>query len=489
MKLLIIIFGLVVVAVLGYFFHTPIPEGLVDPWHFRLLVAGTKAGGLVSKVQQFFKASQLDIVRTERWFTEMAMSAPDVQVRGSNVSARYTEFDGIRVLLYEPVIRGKDPASALIFLHGGGYTLGSTKLHAPLTRQLAEELNMVVVSVEYRLAPEYRLPAPSEDAYIATRHLMTHAADYGVDPHRVVVGGDSAGGHLTAVLVQLIHDDPMLPNIKLQVLLYPWIQCFDFNTPSYQQYESLFGDIGLSKNRILDIVSINDRRVVDPDLIRHLRENRHTSKEFKHSRLYRDRLRHDIIFKKLGTTSTSNSGVPSTSSYSLSSAMTSYLSSIFTSYVVMENFFTQPLATVLTSLYPLKSHLSSSGFLHNVDHDNASSSIVDSVLEYRPEELFDRGNDTMWAEIREYYTHTSMAPLFREDFRGLPKAFVATADFDALRDDGIFYAHALESAGVEVTWTNYRGAWHTIAAAGPIADIPTGTKMIDDIVNFVRYNV
>lgn len=72
---------------------------------------------------------------------------------------------------------------------------------------------------------------------------------------------------------------------------------------------------------------------------------------------------------------------------------------------------------------------------------------------------------------------------------GLPAAFIATADLDSLRDDGIFYARLLAEAGVEVTLKNYLGAYHGIAAAGPITNIPTGVQMLNDSIEFIRDNV
>ena len=112
------------------------------------------------------------------------------------------------------------PGPVVVFFHGGGWVIGSVEDHDRMTRRLADDIGAVVVSVDYRLAPEHKYPAAADDCYAATVWVSTHAAELNVDPQRLVVAGDSAGGNLAAV-VALRARDSHGPAVAFQLLLYP----------------------------------------------------------------------------------------------------------------------------------------------------------------------------------------------------------------------------------------------------------------------------
>src|SRR3989440_3342456 len=126
----------------------------------------------------------------------------------------------VPVRIYTPDVPAPRPVVA--FFHGGGFVICSVETHDGLARRLANALGAVVVSVEYRLAPEARCPAAAEDCYAATQWVHEHAADLGADPARLMVAGDSAGGNLAAV-VSLMAREQGGPPIMGQVLVYPVI--------------------------------------------------------------------------------------------------------------------------------------------------------------------------------------------------------------------------------------------------------------------------
>src|SRR5262249_52024363 len=110
----------------------------------------------------------------------------------------------IPVRIYTPA--GDGPHPLLVYFHGGGWGIGNLDTHDGVCRALTNLASCMVVSVDYRLAPEHRFPAAAEDAYAAARWTGDHAGSLGGDPARLAVGGDSAGGNLSAVVALMARD-------------------------------------------------------------------------------------------------------------------------------------------------------------------------------------------------------------------------------------------------------------------------------------------
>ena len=124
----------------------------------------------------------------------------------------------VPVRIYRP--KGDGPHPAVVYFHGGGFVIGSVETHDGVCHQLATRVPAVVVSVEYRLAPEHRFPAAVEDCFAAAKWVSAHAAELGADAGRLAVAGDSAGGNLSAV-VSMRARDAGGPPIAFQLLVYP----------------------------------------------------------------------------------------------------------------------------------------------------------------------------------------------------------------------------------------------------------------------------
>lgn len=135
------------------------------------------------------------------------------------------------VRLYAP--QATEPLPVLVYLHGGGFTIGSIATHDVLCRTLSHLAQCAVVSVAYRLAPEYRFPVAFEDAWDAVAWLARHGADQGLDSRRIAVGGDSAGGTLAAACA-LQARDAGVP-LRLQLLFYPGCTAHA-DTPSHHTF-------------------------------------------------------------------------------------------------------------------------------------------------------------------------------------------------------------------------------------------------------------
>jgi acetyl esterase len=140
----------------------------------------------------------------------------------------------IRVRVYHPRGAVGGARAGVVFCHGGGFVLCSIESHDGFCRRLARHADAVVVSVDYRLAPEHPAPAAAEDAYAALAWVAAHAADLGVDPARILTAGDSAGGNLAAVTCLMTRDRGG-PSVAGQVLLYPVIEP-DFESKGYREF-------------------------------------------------------------------------------------------------------------------------------------------------------------------------------------------------------------------------------------------------------------
>ena len=132
-----------------------------------------------------------------------------------------TPQGAIPLRVYRPAgVPATTPLPAYVYFHGGGWVIGDLETHDVLCRQLTAASGASVISVDYRLAPEHKFPAAADDAWSATRWVVAHAGELGLDGRRLAVGGDSAGGNLAAV-VALMARDAGGPAIALQVLIYP----------------------------------------------------------------------------------------------------------------------------------------------------------------------------------------------------------------------------------------------------------------------------
>jgi acetyl esterase len=140
-----------------------------------------------------------------------------------SVTARDQEITGpagrIRTRLYKPSAAGVAARPVLVFFHGSGWCIGDLDTHDPVCRQLCQEAQCAVFSIDYRLAPEHRFPDAVEDCFAALRFVAGEGLSLGMDANRIAVGGDSAGGNLAAVCAIMARD----ADIKLagQLLIYP----------------------------------------------------------------------------------------------------------------------------------------------------------------------------------------------------------------------------------------------------------------------------
>jgi len=186
-----------------------------------------------------FAAMGIERVRAMMAETRPALPPlpPDVQVWEAQAPGPDGAPD-VRLVVTAPKAPGSG-RPGILHVHGGGYVLGSAEMTGPTDAAYASELGAVVVSVDYRLAPETPYPGPVEDCYAGLAWLVSQAASLGVDPARIVVTGESAGGGLAAALVLLAKHRAEYP-IAFQHLVFPMLDDRTVTHPDPSPYVGQF---------------------------------------------------------------------------------------------------------------------------------------------------------------------------------------------------------------------------------------------------------
>jgi len=205
------------------------PHGNLDP-HLQFLLAFRALRGGADLVGD-------DPVKSRRHFRrEMAAltgkPTPVAKVRDFDILVRSGQ---IAVRHYQPIVpvSHKEKLPLLVFFHGGGFVVGDLDTHDEPCRLLCQYGQMHVLSVDYRLAPEHPAPAAVEDCLDALKWAYQHATELNVDPKKITVGGDSAGGNLSAAVSQLARGESFAP--KAQLLIYPVVDLLN-DYPTYADY-------------------------------------------------------------------------------------------------------------------------------------------------------------------------------------------------------------------------------------------------------------
>jgi len=207
---------------------TATPHGRLDP---RVAVY-LKPTGAAEKSERDLT---LPVEESRKRLAEKAAQVSGTPVKMASVKDMKAVVGAraVPVRVYTP--GGSGPYPVLLFYHGGGWVQGSVDTHDGLCRILAKKSGAVVVSVEYRLAPEHPYPAAIDDAYGALQWVAANGTLLAIDPKKIAVSGDSAGGNLAAA-VCLMARDRKGPAIAFQALIYPGLDSARLNTESYKNF-------------------------------------------------------------------------------------------------------------------------------------------------------------------------------------------------------------------------------------------------------------
>jgi acetyl esterase/lipase len=189
-------------------------QAALDP-HVKNLLAMLVAAGRP-------KVWQVTPVEAREGIIALAQAADlkDVPIGGIENGVLPGPAGPLACRIYTPVGAATGPLAGIVYFHGGGFVIGNLDTHEGMCRVLANASGCRLVSIDYRLAPEHKFPAGVEDGLAATRWVAVEASRLGIDPRRIAVAGDSAGGNLAAVVCQMARQAGG-PDIALQVLFCP----------------------------------------------------------------------------------------------------------------------------------------------------------------------------------------------------------------------------------------------------------------------------
>lgn len=268
-------FTLLLTVALAYYVYIPLPRTISEPW--KLMVLDATFRGVV-KMGDI--AHSLGLSHSVHVINSAIVGFESlVPITNQEIQTEDVLFDGVHVRVYYPQGEEEKLRRAVMFIHGGGWSLGAPKLgsYDSLCRQMSADLNAVVVTVDYRMAPDVHFPVQYEECVQAAKHLLKPEVlkQYSVDPERVAVCGDSAGGNLAAAVAQRIGtENSTSAKFKLQVLIYPVLQALDFNTASYQQNHN----VPILYRRLMARFWL-EYLGADPELAHSIMMNNHTAQD------------------------------------------------------------------------------------------------------------------------------------------------------------------------------------------------------------------
>jgi acetyl esterase/lipase len=281
--------------------------------------------------------------------------------------------------------------------------------------------------LSYRLAPEYPHPIPINDCYSATKYILQNPREFNADPSRIVIAGDSAGGNATAVVTQRILAEK-LPQPKLQVLIYPWLQMINFNLPAMNKYGG--GAISVEKLILWYLGLVNAKSTV----LREFREHNHTA-----------------LIPDAG----------------LRQRIKSYLdvTRIPDKYKTGKKYY-KHYHSIEKKIYQESLHEKS--VLHKEKHSHVRS------LAHK---FYDPTVSPLFAD------HESLV--------GLPRALIVSVENDPIKDEGLLYAERLKKARVDVDVMFYdNGAYHGIVTQiEHKGGYQIARDMQDDLINYLSGNL
>lgn len=180
-----------------------------------------------------------NINEMRNWYLNFGPHVAGQFIELQDVEDLWVQVDdgNLRLRLYKTQRQHSESCETLIYFHGGGWCIGSIETHDLLCRHLVNDLDVNVISVDYRLAPEYPYPQAAHDAIHATQWIFEHASALGIHPDHLYVAGDSAGGNLAAITALTFKEQTYRTSLAGQILIYPCIDLTVIHDNKYPSFE------------------------------------------------------------------------------------------------------------------------------------------------------------------------------------------------------------------------------------------------------------
>ncbi|XP_074646606.1 arylacetamide deacetylase-like [Tubulanus polymorphus] len=230
---IVLVISVITAVFFGYRFYQPVPAALINPNGARSVAFGFNTANLAADVASTlgissWSATFRNVFHLMIRISDTLSSKPP---RDKNVIVTNRVFDGVTVRMYDPP-GGDANRPVVIYIHGGGWVLLTPAHYDPQMFRLVKELGALVVSIDYRLK---KFPIPFEDCRRAATFFLRNIHKFNVNPDKIAIAGDSAGGNLAAAIAQHLAQLNLPHKPKLQALIYPALQAFDLDSPSYQE--------------------------------------------------------------------------------------------------------------------------------------------------------------------------------------------------------------------------------------------------------------
>ncbi|XP_071160137.1 neutral cholesterol ester hydrolase 1-like [Mytilus edulis] len=263
----------------AYYAYIPLPEDAIEPYKQHIPALTLKIVDDVGRLAELFGFSRLNATRAVTDMSLMAGKYLHPKIEG--IQAEEGTFDGIGVRIFKPTTPSKELRPGVVYIHGGGWSLLSVDGYDRFTRALAKKTQAIVISVDYRLAPEHVFPAAFDDCVKATKYFMKNAAVFGVDSSKIGVAGDSAGGNLAMAVSLYFGKENITPKLNFQGLIYPILQAMDYNLSSYREFDLSMRNTYTPVTKTTMIHYYNLYGFGGDQYVEYFKENTHTTRETK----------------------------------------------------------------------------------------------------------------------------------------------------------------------------------------------------------------